>query len=402
MLRRRSIGRPFQLLWWAVVVSSTGDGMFITAFPLMAATLTRDPLLIAGVTIASRLPWLLFSLLTGAVADRMDRRRLMIGADLARLVIVGLLGALIVLDAANIWVLYGCAFLLGIGETLHVNAGQGVLPAIVASEDLMEANARFTSAQVATAQFIGPPLGSTMFEVTASMPFLADAVSFAVSAALLRATPDEHAVEPPTSRLRDDMRDGLRYVWQHRALRRIAEVLTIVNFFYFSAAALLVLYTQERLHAGKAVYTALLVGTAVGTVLSRWFVGRLWQRLGSVHTLEISFWLWALTMIGLVFTTVPALAILMFVLMGIGNGLWLVLNTTMRQRMTPPSLLGRMNAVHRTLSWGVVPFGAAFGGWVARVFGLRAPFVFAAVGLTLVAVFGRRIMRPVLLADAAL
>ena len=127
-MRRRSIGPDFRLVWLAVLVSSTGDGMFITAFPLLAATLTRDPLLIAGVTIALRLPWLLLSLITGAVADRMDRRRLMIGADIVRFLIVGVLGVCLVAGAVSIWLLYACAFLLGTGETLHVNSVQALLP----------------------------------------------------------------------------------------------------------------------------------------------------------------------------------------------------------------------------------------------------------------------------------
>ena len=128
---RRSLGRPFRHVWLSVLVSSTGDGMFVTAFPLLAATLTRDPRLIAGVTIALRLPWLVLSLFTGAIADRLNRRRLLMAADLGRLVVVGGLVALVVLDMANIWILYVCAFLLTTGDTLHVNTAQALLPDIV-------------------------------------------------------------------------------------------------------------------------------------------------------------------------------------------------------------------------------------------------------------------------------
>ncbi|MCU1361915.1 MAG: hypothetical protein JWN99_3204 [Ilumatobacteraceae bacterium] len=375
--------------------------MFITAFPLLAATLTRDPLLIAGVTMASRLPWLCFSMITGAVADRMDRRRLMIGADLVRLVIVGALGLAVAFDAANIWMLYGCAFLLGTAETLHVNAAQAIIPALVQPDDLMEANARFSSAQVASAQFAGPPLGAALFNAASSIPFLADAVSFAGSAALVASVPDEHGVDPPTTRLRDDVREGLRFMRHHEALRRLAAVLAIINFFYFSATALLVLYNTQQLHGGTFVYAALFVGAASGTVISRWFVMRMSRRLGFAKTLTISFWMWALTLLGLSAATVPAVAIALFVLLGFGNGLWLVLNTTLRQRLTPDRLLGRMNAAYRTISWGVVPFGAAFGGLFAKLFGLRAPFITAGVVLLLIAVFARRVLQPISAAEGA-
>jgi MFS family permease len=271
--------------------------MFITAFPLLAATLTRDPLLIAGITVTTRLPWLVFSLLTGAIADRMDRRRLMIGADIVRFVIVGLLGIAIVAHVANIWALYVCAFLLGTGETLHVNAAQAILPVLVEPSDLLQANARFGTAQIAATQFAGPPLGVVLFNSTASLPFLADALSFAGSATLIRA-------------------------------------------------------------------------------------------------LAVAIWFWAAALIGLATTSTPFVAVAMYTLLGFGTGFWMTLNTTIRQQATPPHLLGRMSAAYRTVSWGVVPFGAAFGGVAARSWGLRSPFMIGAAVLLSIALFSQRLLRP--------
>ena len=140
--------------------------MFLTAFPLLAALFTRDPVLISGITIATKLPWLLFSLLTGAISDRMDRRRLMIGADITRCIIVSTLAVTIISGNTNIWVLYACAFSLGICETLHTNCAQGILPDIVQTDQLMNANAQFTSAQVTSAQFVGPSLSVILFNAS--------------------------------------------------------------------------------------------------------------------------------------------------------------------------------------------------------------------------------------------
>lgn len=369
--------------------------MFVTAFPLLAATLTGDPFLIAGVTIASRLPWLMFSMLTGAMADRMDRRRLMVGADLARFVIVAALGVAIAMDVEHIWMLYSCAFALGTLETLHTNAAQALLVSIVEKRDLMEANARFGSAQVAAVQFAGPPLGASLFSVAASIPFLADAASFAGSAALIAALADDHGVEAPTTRLRDDVREGFLFVLGHPALRRLAAILAVINFFYFSSIALLVLYTDQILHSGKITYTALFIGAATGTVASRWFVSRLTERFGVVRTIAVSFWMWATAMVGLAITSSPVVAVAMFGVLGVGTGFWLVLNTTVRQELTPGRLLGRMNAAYRTISWGVVPFGAGFGGLFARAFGLRAPFIVAGVALALVAALAMPLLKPI-------
>ena len=377
------------------MVSSAGDGMFLTAFPLLAAILTRDPVLIAGVTIASRLPWLMFSLFTGALADRMDRRKLMIGADLIRLVIVGLLGVAILTDVVNIWMLYFSAFLLGSCETLHVNAAQGLIPAIVKPEDLLEANARFASGQIVAAQFIGPPLGVAMFNVSMSLPFLADAATFAGSAALVSRVPDEHAVEPPTTKILQDIKEGIRYTIETVSLRRLTEILMVVNFFYFAANALLVLYNEDLVGGNKITFTALSVGAASGTVISRFFLDKITTKLGKTRTLQVSLWAWAIATIGLAVAWEPILAIVMHLVLGLGSGWWIALNTTLRQQITPTRMLGRMNAVSRTVTWGIVPFGALFGGVAARIFGLRGPFIISAIVMVSYAVFSRRLLKPV-------
>ena len=377
------------------MVSSAGDGMFLTAFPLLAAILTRDPVLIAGVTIASRLPWLMFSLFTGALADRMDRRKLMIGADIIRLVIVGLLGIAILTDVVNIWMLYLSAFLLGSCETLHVNAAQGLIPAIVKPEDLLEANARFASGQIVAAQFIGPPLGVAMFNASMSLPFLADAATFAGSAVLVSRVPDEHAVEPPTTKILQDIKEGIRYTIETVSLRRLTEILMVVNFFYFAANSLLVLYNEDLLGGNKITFTALSVGAASGTVISRFFLDKITTKLGKTRTLQVSLWAWAIATIGLAVAWEPILAIAMHLVLGLGSGWWIALNTTLRQQITPTRMLGRMNAVSRTVTWGIVPFGALFGGVAARVFGLRGPFIISAVVMTGYALFAKRLLKPV-------
>ncbi|MFZ9274967.1 MAG: MFS transporter [Ilumatobacteraceae bacterium] len=394
-MQREQLGRDFRFVWLSTLVSSSGDGMFVTAFPLLAAILTRDPVLIAGITISTRLPWLLFSIFTGAIADRMDRRKLMIGADIVRMVIVGVLGASILLDAVAIWQLYVCAFLLGICETLHVNAAQAFIPAVVRQDQLLPANARFASAQIVSTQFIGPPLGVAMFNAAHALPFVADAVTFAGSAGLIAAIPDEHAVEKPTTRFRDDVLDGLRYLRDHKALRRLTEILAFVNFFYFAAISLLVLYNDEILGGSDITFTALSVSAAVGTVISRFFIQRLAGAKGTTTTMVISMWLWAIATTVMALTSNSSIAIASNAVLGIGTGLWLSLNTTLRQQLTPSRMLGRMNAASRTVSWGIVPFGAAFGGFAARFLGLRGPFILSAISMVGCAIIGRRLLRPV-------
>ncbi len=368
--------------------------MFLTAFPLLAALLTRDPVLISGITIATKLPWLFFSLFTGAISDRMDRRRLMIGADITRCAIVASLAATIITDHSNIWVLYACAFSLGICETLHTNCAQGILPDLVQTDQLMIANARFTSAQVTSAQFVGPSLGVILFNTASALPFAADAITFAGSAALIKSIPNVHGVEAPTTRLRDDMLDGVKFLRDNPVLRRLTAILATLNFFYFAAAALLVLYTSDLLQSGELTFTALSVGAALGTVASRFFITGFSTRFGSTGTITLALWVWAISSVGIAFTSNRYVAIASYVVLGIGNGLWMIVNTTLRQQLTPARMLGRMNAAFRTVSWGVVPFGAAFGGVTARYLGLRGPFIIFAVVMVGCAVFARPILKP--------
>jgi len=391
----RSLGKNFRHVWLSVLVSSSGDGMFVTAFPLLAALLTKDPVLIAGVTISTRLPWLLFSLPTGAIADRMNRRRLMIGADIVRLVIVGLLGASILFDVVNIWMLYLSAFALGVCETLHVNAAQALLPSLVDEQHLLTANARFSTAQIVSTQFIGPPAGVALFTAGHSLPFLVDAATFGLSAALVSRIPHRPIAEKPTSRFRDDIVEGLRFMRDSKALRRLTEIVAVINFFYFAAASLFVLYVEELLDSGEIVFTALSVGAALGTVTSRFFVDATTRRFGFTQTITISMWLWGIATVGLAFAIHPVFAISMNALLGFGTGLWIAVNSTLRQQFTPDRLLGRMNAAFRMISWGVVPFGALFGGVLARIFDVRAPFIVAAVATMGSAIFARRLLRPV-------
>ena len=390
----KSLGRDFRSLWLSVASSCTGDGMFLTAFPLLAALLTRDPVLIAGITITTKLPWLLFSLFTGAISDRRDRRKLMIGADISRFAIVACLAATIITDRTSIWILYVCSFLLGICETMHTNCAQAIIPDIVKPEELLTANARFTSVQVLSAQFVGPSLGVVLFNASSALPFVANAVTFAGSAALVKGIPDVHAVEPATTKVRDDMLDGIRFLRDNAVLRRLTFILAALNFFYFASGALLVLYTSDILRSNNITFTALSVGSALGTIMSRFFVSRISDRFGSTNTIAVALWVWAISAVGIAVTSDKYIAVIMFVLMGVGNGLWTIINTTLRQQLTPARMLGRMNAAFRTVSWGVVPFGAAFGGVCARYFGLRGPFIIFAVVMVGYAVFAKPILRP--------
>jgi MFS family permease len=381
-------------LWWQVAISSTGDGMFLTAFPLLAASLSRDPITIAGVTVASRTPWLFFSLPFGAIADRFDRRSLMVLADSLRGLVVALLAALVLAHDARVWTLYLCAFILGSGEVLHANASQALIPVVVGPENLVPFNSSMSAAQAATETFIGPPIGSALYAAAPALPFLADAASFGGSVFLAARLPDVHGRVPSTTRLRDDIREGVRYLWHDAVLRRLALMIAGLNICWFAAESVLVLYAFERLHGGKATFTALFLAGAAGTVGMQRFIAPLRRRLGMAGAMTLMLWIWMAATLGLALAGNGGVAIASFFVIGVGDALWRVLATSLRQTVTPNHLLGRVNSVHRMFGMGAIPIGAALGGLESHLFGVRAPFVIAAVGFGLAAVFHRAVLAP--------
>ena len=381
-------------MWWQVAISSTGDGMFLTAFPLLAAALTRDAVTIAGVTVASRAPWLLFSLPFGAVADRFDRRILMALADTVRGVVVALLAGLVLAHDARVWTLYVCAFVLGSGEVLHANASQALIPVVVGPANLVAFNSSLSATQAATETFIGPPIGSSLFAVAPSLPFIADAVSFGGSVLLAARLPDVHGVAPATTRLRDDIREGVHHLWHDAVLRRLALMISGLNVFWFAGEAVLVLYAFEALHGGKATFTALFLSGAAGTVIMQRFITPLRARLGVAGAMTLMLWMWAVGTLGLATAPNGGIAAGAFFVMGAGDGLWRVLATSLRQTVTPNHLLGRVNSIHRMFGMGAIPVGAALGGVEADLFNARAPFVIAAVAFSLAALFHRAALAP--------
>ena len=179
------LGSRYWRLWSASVVSNLGDGIDAAALPLLAATLTRDPRLVAGMAVAFTLPWLLFALPAGAIVDRLDRRKVMYRVNVVRAALVAVIALSVVTDTASIWLLYVLAFSLGSCETLFDNAAQSIMPSIVATPQLERANGRLYAGEVVTNVFVGPPIGGILFAVAASVPFWLDSASFLVAALLV-------------------------------------------------------------------------------------------------------------------------------------------------------------------------------------------------------------------------
>lgn len=383
--RRPRLGAHYWRLWWANAISSTGDGAFVAALPLLAVTISRDPRLVAVVTAASYLPWMVLSLPAGALVDRYDRATLMWRAQAVQAAVVAAVAVLVIFRTANIAVLGLAGLLLGSAEVVFGNAAQAVLPALVPPELLARANGSQQVSLTVGETFLGPPAGSLLFAAAAALPFGLDAASFAGSAALLARLPRTSRSQEPRSQqagqpqitVRTQIAEGLRWLFRHRLLRVVAILLGVFNFGNQMGQAVLVLLATQALHVGTRGYGLLLAVTAAGSVIGGLVSPAVIRRLGMLPSLVIAGAADAACFAGLGLAPDPAAAALMLAGQGLAVTMWNVVTVSLRQQVVPAHLLGRVNSVYRMLGWGLMPLGALAGGFVAHAAGLRAPYVVA-------------------------
>ncbi|WP_420856551.1 MFS transporter [Streptomyces mangrovisoli] len=377
----------FGRLWTAQTVSSLGDGVTHAALPLLALTLTRDPMALAVVTAAGTLPWVLFGVLGGALVDRWDRRRTMWVMDAARAVLLATPAAAAALDALSIALLAAVAFLLGLGGLFFDTAATAYLPDLLGRDPVLleSANSRLRGAQTAASGFAGPPAGSALLTLGRAVPLLADAVSFALSALLVRSLP---AAPRPVPQARESLlrqaRAGASYVFRDRLLLGLALRPAVGNIAFLAVETVLVLFAHERLGTGTGTFGfgLLLTAEATGGLLGAGIASFLGRRLGTGAALTCTAAVEGLAILGLAAAPNPYVAGLALAVCGAGMGATMVLGPSLRQTIVPAHLMGRVASTSRMLAMCAAPFGAFLGGWLASAYDVRTP-LYAAAGLLL-------------------
>jgi MFS family permease len=388
--RRGKLGAPFLLLFTASTASNLGDGVLLAAVPLLARRLSDDPLIVSSVTVAATLPWLLFGLAAGAVVDRSDRRRSMVISDVVRAGALAVFALLVSSGSPTFAAIIALVFVLGAAETVFDTAAQAVLPSLVPADRLERANGRLFGAQIATNGFVGPPLGALLFAVGATVPFGFDAATFAMSALLLARLPVGGRPRPaPTQRttMLEEVREGLAWLWQHAGVRAFAIGAAVVNLAHTAAMGIVVLLVRDRLHASDLAFGLVLTGAAIGSIVgaqcASWLVERTGRRqavLAAIGTFSSSLLCVGLAPnVGLV-----ALGLGAF---GAAGEVWNVVAVSYRQALVPDHLLGRVMATYRVIAYGAMPVGAALGGTVAKLAGVRATFVVGAAATAALLVY---------------
>ncbi|MFI6325615.1 MFS transporter [Nonomuraea sp. NPDC050556] len=380
----------FRYLWASAAASNLADGVLKVGAPLLAVTLTRSPTLVSLVSVAVTLPWLLCTLYAGALADRLDRRRIMVIANWLRGGALALTAVASLLDFMSLPLLLVALLLFGVCEVFADTAAQAVLPMVVERERLAAANGRIVAAQTIGGDFLGGPLAGLLVAVLPTAVFGAPALLYSVAGALLlgmrgrRFRPEVVSTAP----LRVDIKEGLSYLWNDRVVRALAiaaGMLNTANAAFFSVFVLWAVGPESRIGLTSSAFGVAMTVLAVGALLGSLFVARFAAWAGEGRTLVIT-WLGnsLLLLVPVVLPSAYALFPAVF-LIGITAASSNVVVVSLRQRIIPSALLGRVNSAYRLIGAGGMPLGAAVGGLLAEVFGLVAVF-YAAVAVCVLAV----------------
>ncbi|MGD8216051.1 MFS transporter [Aestuariimicrobium sp. Y1814] len=416
------LGGNYARLFSASALANLGDGLMAVAVVWLASALTRDPTAIALVGLASRLPWLLFSLPAGVLSDRYDRRLLVGAMDVVRCVVVAAFGLLLwfhqhdlptpeALAAgaapppnANLLLgaLVGGALLLGCAEVVRDNTAQSLLPSVVDRSLLEKANGRLWAAETTMNQFVGPPLAGVLVAVSVAWPFIGNAGLLAACAVLvfsLRGNFRPGGAASGRINFRAEISEGFRWLWGHHLLRALAVALGVMNLAGSLAGVVFVLFAQEVLGLFDGwKFGVLLSGAAAGAVIGSVLADRVIARLGEARALLVSITVMAVTLLFTAVVSSAALVWLAQLLSGAMVVVWNVITVSLRQRIIPDHLLGRVNSVYRFFGWGTISIGTLVGGllvswsqpWLGREWALRAPFVVGGALYLAVLVFAAR------------
>jgi predicted MFS family arabinose efflux permease len=369
------------------------------ALPLLATTLTTEPILVSGVSAIRELPWLLLGLIAGAITDRVDRRRLALTTRAVNTGLIAVLAVAITLGWVSLPLIYlvsgasaACAIFIG-ASTMPL------LPQLVPASELDRANSRLASTGGAAADIVGPPAGGALFALAAALPFDLEVILYGISTLLIRRLPSwrtptsksDRSITP--SSIRRDVTEGLRWLAHHRQLRTVAiltAVLAITDTAWFGV---LVLYVRDVLHESPRSYGLLVGAGAVGGLIGSMTAATLARRYGRARCLTTALIAAAVAQTALAVTADPIIATIALATSSFNFGLWDVITITLWQTLTPDRLLGRVRSAERTIIMTASPLGALIGGISATAWGIRAPFLLGVPPLLLAAVLAQRGLR---------
>lgn len=414
--RRTPLGRDFGKLWTAAAFSNLADGIGRTAVPLIATTLTRDPLAISVIGALAFLPWLVFGIPAGMIVDRFDRRLILALANALRGAVALWLAIVAVTGTLTLWQLFLATLVFGLGETLFDNATNAVIPAVVQRLHLDRANGWMQAAQVTIDSFIATPIAGVLFAVSLAVPLWTGAVGYLVPIALalflplsaarpLReprasapAAPDAAAgpvSEPapdPTPQERVTAREGIAYLWNNGFLRTMVVFTAIVGSALAFSQAATILYFLDTQGVAEIAIGFVTAGIGIGALLGSIVASPLVRRFGRGPLMLFANIGGGIASILVGIAPEVWTAVIAYALMAFAVSVWNVPWGALRQQIIPAHLFGRVLGITRTLTWGLFPIATLLGGWTASMTDLRLPFIIGGAVILIAAAFAVRLL----------
>ncbi|MBN9186396.1 MFS transporter [Microbacterium sp.] len=392
LIAPRRLGKDFRWLLSSSWTSNIGDGIALSAAPLLIASLTPSPLLVAAGAMMQYLPWLLFGLFAGAIADHHDRRMLVMIADGSRAVVVLALVVFLVTGHATVWIVLATTFLYGVAEVFADTAGSTLLPMLVKPVDLGVGNARMQAGFLVGNQLAGPPIGAFLFAVGSFWPFLTQILCVSLGVILISRIARTEV--PPRDPLPEGVkphpiREGLRWLRAHPPVRTLVIVILVFNVTWAAPWSILVLYATEHLGMGPVGFGTLTTASALGGIVATFSFGWLERHVRFATLMRVCLSLEVLMHLSFALTTSGAVALVIMFGFGAYAFIWGTISTTVRQRLVPLHLQGRIASVNMVGVFGGLVIGQLLGGVIAETWGLTAPWWFAFGGalITLIAVW---------------
>ncbi|MEO9139362.1 MAG: MFS transporter [Jatrophihabitans sp.] len=396
-------GRSFRWLLASSWLTNLGDGIGLAAGPLLMASLTNDAFLISLAALAVWAPPLLFGLYSGVLADRLDRRRLVVWVNIARAAVLVVLTVAVFSDVVTAPLVLMALFAVGTAEVFADNTSATLLPMLVRRDDLAVANSRMLAGVITINQLAGPAVGAALFALGSATPFGTEALVVALGALLAsRMALPPHgraATDASAARLRHEIAEGVRWVRHHPAVRTLVLTIFIFNITFGAAWSVLVLYATRRLGLGEIGFGLLTSISAAGGVLGSVVYARIVARISLGDIMRIGLIIETLTHLALALTRTPWIAYAVFFVFGAHAFIWGTTSITVRQRAVPTALQGRVTSVNQVGVYGGLVIGSGIGGLLAQRYNVTAPFWFAFAGSAVFVVVIWRQLRHISLAD---
>lgn len=396
---RQPLGRDFGKLWTAAAFSNLADGLGRTAVPLIATTLTRDPLAISVIAALAYVPWLVFGLPAGMIVDRFDRRIVMAAANALRAGVALALAILTVSGGLSIWWLFLGVLVFGLGETLFDNATNAAIPGVVGKRQLDRANGWMQAAQITIDSFVATPIAGILFAVSLALPLWLGAFGYLVPVALALLLPLSAARAARSGEVgtaaapepRVSTRAALAFLWSHRYLRAMVVFTSAVGCALSFAQAVLILFFLDTMSVPAAAIGFVTAGIGIGALVGSLLAPLLVDRFGRGPVMFGAVLASGVTLLATGLSPNVWTAVASFALSACAIATWNVPWGSLRQQIVPAEMFGRVLGVIRTLTWGLFPVATVLGGWAGRT-DLRLPLWIGGGIVVLAAVLGARLV----------